>query len=101
MQCQVKGCRHEGALSGVQEEPGCIWCSAQQKPASSQNGSYSHGQCIPCSLIECQGCGRESAPLCMQEELGPSVKCAKESDIFRALGLAYVPFCMRWWYKYE
>ena len=37
----------------------------------------------------------------VQEELGPCVECKLESDIFRALGLAYVPFHMRWWYGYE
>ncbi len=37
----------------------------------------------------------------VQEELGPCVDCNLESDIFRALGLAYVPFHMRWWYGYE
>lgn len=36
-----------------------------------------------------------------QEELGPSVECKVESDIFRALGLSYVPFRMRWWYGFE
>ncbi len=37
----------------------------------------------------------------VQEELGPCVGCTLESDIFRALGLAYVPFHLRWWYGYE
>ena len=37
----------------------------------------------------------------VQEELGPCVECKLESDIFRALGLAYVPFHLRWWYGYE
>lgn len=30
-----------------------------------------------------------------QVELGPSVECATEADIFNALGLAYVPPHMR------
>ena len=33
--------------------------------------------------------------LCMQMELGPSVDCRTEADIFNALGLAYVPPHMR------
>ena len=37
----------------------------------------------------------------VQEELGPCVDCTLESEIFRTLGLAYVPFHMRWWYGYE
>ena len=37
----------------------------------------------------------------LQEEVGPAVDCKLESDIFRMLGLDYVPFRMRWWYNYE
>ena len=40
-------------------------------------------------------------PTAEQEKLGPAVECKVESDMFVALGLAYVPFRMRWWYNYE
>lgn len=40
-------------------------------------------------------------PTAEQEKLGPAVECKMETDMFAALGLAYVPFRMRWWYNYE
>ncbi len=51
-------------------------------------------------------CGAYDIPIdeassAMQERLGPAVECKVESDMFAALGLAYVPFRMRWWYNYE
>lgn len=37
----------------------------------------------------------------MQVELGPSLVCKCEGDIFRALGLSYVPPHMRYFHNYE
>ena len=47
--------------------------------------------------------GEEAPAACARKALqeGARQGGAVESDMFAALGLAYVPFHMRWWYNYE